>query len=495
MKKSYIVVLLLIMSFSLFACTKAAGPDNIQNGKSAYEIAVDNGFVGSEKEWLLSLKGDKGERGAQGEQGVQGEQGKQGEQGIQGEQGVQGVQGERGEKGEQGKQGQQGIQGERGAQGEQGVQGKQGIQGEHGENGLSAYQIYLKYHPEYSKTEEEWIEDLVNGRLADNIDKFEYELLDDGTYAIGRGNVIAESITIPMQYNNRVVSQIKVDGFKDTPYLKEIIIGESIKTIGNGAFSHNVSLQKVVMKNVESIGASAFAFCEKLNDIILPSSAKSIGENAFESCNNLEYINIPENIEIVSANAFLNCSKLADIEISSNVLNIHSNALINTKWYENQPAGVVYAGAIAYKFKDTSDEEINIIIKDGTKVIQENLFNKNTKVKSIVLPESLLIIGDNAFKDSKINFNGVIIPSNVKSIGSFAFAKDMSSGGTIHIVIPKSVERMGKRVFWGWTNYCYVNCEVATKPAGWHSEWTYTNTTEDGIFFQSKIKVTWNYKG
>lgn len=51
MKKSYIVVLLLIMSFSLFACTKAAGTDNIQNGKSAYEIAVDNGFVGSEKEW------------------------------------------------------------------------------------------------------------------------------------------------------------------------------------------------------------------------------------------------------------------------------------------------------------------------------------------------------------------------------------------------------------------------------------------------------------
>lgn len=28
-----------------------------QNGKSAYEIAVDNGFSGSEEEWLLSLKG------------------------------------------------------------------------------------------------------------------------------------------------------------------------------------------------------------------------------------------------------------------------------------------------------------------------------------------------------------------------------------------------------------------------------------------------------
>ena len=29
-------------------------------GKSAYDIAVDNGFVGSETDWLASLKGDKG---------------------------------------------------------------------------------------------------------------------------------------------------------------------------------------------------------------------------------------------------------------------------------------------------------------------------------------------------------------------------------------------------------------------------------------------------
>ena len=32
-------------------------------GKSAYEIAVDNGFVGTETEWLESLKGEQGEAG------------------------------------------------------------------------------------------------------------------------------------------------------------------------------------------------------------------------------------------------------------------------------------------------------------------------------------------------------------------------------------------------------------------------------------------------
>ena len=38
-------------------------------GSSAYEIAVENGFTGSETEWLASLKGEKGD---QGEQGIQG---------------------------------------------------------------------------------------------------------------------------------------------------------------------------------------------------------------------------------------------------------------------------------------------------------------------------------------------------------------------------------------------------------------------------------------
>lgn len=37
-------------------------PDAI-HGKSAYEIAVMNGFKGTEKEWLATLKGDKGDTG------------------------------------------------------------------------------------------------------------------------------------------------------------------------------------------------------------------------------------------------------------------------------------------------------------------------------------------------------------------------------------------------------------------------------------------------
>ena len=39
------------------------------NGKSAYNIAVDNGFTGTETEWLESLKGNTGEPGAPGDDG------------------------------------------------------------------------------------------------------------------------------------------------------------------------------------------------------------------------------------------------------------------------------------------------------------------------------------------------------------------------------------------------------------------------------------------
>lgn len=42
------------------------------DGKSAYQIAVSNGFVGTETAWLASLKGEKGDPGEQGPAGADG---------------------------------------------------------------------------------------------------------------------------------------------------------------------------------------------------------------------------------------------------------------------------------------------------------------------------------------------------------------------------------------------------------------------------------------
>ena len=88
------------------------------DGKSAYQIAVEQGYQGSESDWLSSLKGDKGEKG---DTGLQGERGEKGETGQQGEQGPMG------EKGDPGDRGLQGVPGEKGEKGDAGVAGKDGF--------------------------------------------------------------------------------------------------------------------------------------------------------------------------------------------------------------------------------------------------------------------------------------------------------------------------------------------------------------------------------
>ena len=75
------------------------GPTVIQNtymvasggggsGKSAYDIAVENGFSGTEEEWLASLVGAQGEPGLEGPQGEVGPQGPQGDTGLNGDDGL-----------------------------------------------------------------------------------------------------------------------------------------------------------------------------------------------------------------------------------------------------------------------------------------------------------------------------------------------------------------------------------------------------------------------
>ncbi|UGL60475.1 lipase acylhydrolase domain protein [Staphylococcus phage vB_SurM-PSU4] len=114
---------------------------------TAYDIAVKNGFSGTEKEWVESIKGEKGDSGLNLTQG-----GSAYEYAL--DNGFEGTVEEwleslKGDKGEQGKQGKQGTQGK------DGINGKDGIDGN---DGLSAYQIAKEYG--YNGTEQEWLDSL-----------------------------------------------------------------------------------------------------------------------------------------------------------------------------------------------------------------------------------------------------------------------------------------------------------------------------------------------
>ena len=72
------------------------------DGQSAYALAVQLGFTGSEEDWIASLKGTKGDKGDTGAQGPEGATGATGPQGQQGPTGATGATGPRGPQGPQG---------------------------------------------------------------------------------------------------------------------------------------------------------------------------------------------------------------------------------------------------------------------------------------------------------------------------------------------------------------------------------------------------------
>ena len=114
---------------------KGVPGDKGADGKSAYQLATEAGFVGTEATWRESLKGDKGDKGDAGAKGATGDTGLQGPKGDTGPQGPQGLKGDTGEQGERGLQGIQGIEGPRGLQGDKGEIGPKGPKGDKGDPG------------------------------------------------------------------------------------------------------------------------------------------------------------------------------------------------------------------------------------------------------------------------------------------------------------------------------------------------------------------------
>ncbi|MBF0892754.1 collagen-like protein [Gluconobacter sp. LMG 1744] len=122
------------------------GPQGVQGpqgltgaaGIDAYEVALSDGFKGSQTDWLNSLvgpQGPKGDKGDTGSVGPIGPKGDTGPQGDKGDTGPQGVQGAKGDKGDTGLTGATGPQGEVGPQGETGATGPQGPKGDIGLTG------------------------------------------------------------------------------------------------------------------------------------------------------------------------------------------------------------------------------------------------------------------------------------------------------------------------------------------------------------------------
>ena len=117
------------------------------------------------------------------------------------------------------------------------------------------------------------------------------------------------------------VTAIEKNAFKNNKYIKKVIIGNNIITIGDNAFYGCKKLKTVKFgENVKTIGNKAFYKCSALTKITIPSKVKTIGKSAFYGCKKLKTVTIGKSVTKIGAKAFYGCSKIKTLTIKSTKL-------------------------------------------------------------------------------------------------------------------------------------------------------------------------------
>ena len=195
---------------------------------------------------------------------------------------------------------------------------------------------------------------------------------------------------------------------------------------------------------VTSIGDSAFSGCSSLSSIFIPDSVTSIGEGAFSGCSSLSSIVIPNSVTSIEKGAFYSCSSLSSIVIPDSVTSIEQGIFANCPSLSHIviPNSVtsIEKGAFSY-CRSLS----NIVIPDNVTSIEKGAFSGCSSLSNIIIPDSVTSIGERAFFNCSSLAN-IIIPDSVTSIGNSAFSNCSS---LTSIFIPDSVTSIGDSAFSG----------------------------------------------
>lgn len=209
--------------------------------------------------------------------------------------------------------------------------------------------------------------------------------------------------TIKMYNKVRVIEEYAFDG---TAYFsnsgnwknKVLYIGTNLvkaKSDISGAYT--------VTSGTTCIGGLAFAGCASLTGIVVPDSVHSIGLKAFQNATKLKTISLSKGISYIGEKAFL----------QTGYYNTSSN------WMNN----VLYIGS--YLVAAKTSVSATCTVASGTRVIADRAFNGCASLSSIVIPDSVLYIGEYSFRGCT-KLTNVTIGTGVSEIGAYAF-KDCPS--------------------------------------------------------------------
>ena len=170
-----------------------------------------------------------------------------------------------------------------------------------------------------------------------------------------------------------------------------------------------------------------------------------IGEKTFAGNSVIDSVVIEQGVEIIDSSAFEDCTGLTSVTVPDGVTSIGNKAFEGTKWYKDQPNGIVFAGKVLYKYKGKMPKDTVIKIPDSVKSIVGSAFSGCTELTSVTIPESVTEIGWSAFSGCK-KLTSVTIPDGVTEIGWGAFE---GCTGLTSVVIPDSVTSIGEEAFEG----------------------------------------------
>ena len=226
------------------------------------------------------------------------------------------------------------------------------------------------------------------------------------------------------------ITRIDGSAFAYCNKLSEIDLPTELKTIGEMAFFEDNILENVTFRDkVETIGAGAFAKCVKLKQIDLPQSLKTIGVGAFMSVA-AETFTVPASVTSIGGAAFAQTTNMTEFIVDdSNTAFITVEGVLFTK---DMKTLLAYPAA--------SVRDVSYTVPAGVTIIQEGAFS-NARVTHITLPSSLTTIYNGAFAFNT-NLTELTIPEAVTSIGRSNISSSTYSLSNTNIISGTNVNSL-----------------------------------------------------
>ncbi|MDD2961518.1 MAG: leucine-rich repeat domain-containing protein [Muribaculaceae bacterium] len=238
-----------------------------------------------------------------------------------------------------------------------------------------------------------------------------------------------------------------------------VILPSNIQAIGEGAFGGCSQLTGIVLPNtLTTIGNYAFSDCDKLATIELPSSITSLGRFAFNGCDNLQQV-ISASSASIPSYCFKNCKQLTKVELPASTTSLGAGAFSGCNLLSefNFPESLISLGEEA--FKSTSLQTVDLSLIKSLNSIGGWAFADNSSLLKVIFPESLATIGQGAFFNATSLNGDTRIPQGVTEISDFLF--NGCASVNVKEMIPVDITTIGK--------YAFADCnaiQIFTIPSG-----------------------------